>query len=465
MEKHKSLIIIILSLFCMHFGAWGQSKIYQVTQTSDTSIVRHWDGKMSVVYTVDPSGDNYFLLVEAGVHAIRKMDVPDYITVNDFRIFHDTLFLGGHVSISPTATHGLLACLPMAEFAGGAGVCHWAQNLPTAMPDCYAGGCQNQIDDITRLALYSKGNCIQIAFIAKNHILCENTLRIGIGWAQFDGTTWKEQIIYNKDAKEAYTDIVATDSFVVAVGRTNDSSRFAMRIFPKTDFITVTPIYSSLMYGGYYADPYGQGLADQTVISDVMATALDNDKFAVAYHYEDAAVNGLALKTFTISLSRATFLNSMNVPNTHLATSEWAMRDIRYDPISDRILVLNDINAAQTGVIESIIYHFKTSALPSGTFSGQYIPQHNLYAMDTFLTSYCDYIASGKKISDKTLNLYYETVGSLSSCGQVDLIIGAPKSATLYTTYMATNTNEPSLLSGIMQFTTDNIIGSTICDH
>lgn len=453
----------------MHFGAWGQSKIYQVAQTSDTSIVRHWNGKMSVAYSVEPSGDKCFLLVEAGMQTIRKMDVPTYVTVNDFRIFHDTLFLGGHVSISPTATHGLLACFPMADFASGTGDCHWVENIPTAMPDCYGGRFSDLIHDISRLAIYDNENHAQIAFIAKNHIVGESIIRVGIGWAQFDGNAWDEELIYNKEAKEAYTDIVTTDNYVVAVGRTNDSSRFTMRIFPKTDFITVSSFYSvtpSPYYGGEYTDHYGQGLADQIVVSDVMATAMNDDKFAVAYHYKDDSQNGLALKTFTINLSRATLQQSMNVPNEHSATPNWTMRDVRYDHSSHQILVLNDIDAAQSGSLESIIHHFKTSELPAGIFTGQYVSGYRLYAMDTFLQTYCDYTTSGKNISSDMHNIYYETIGNNNSCGQEDIVSGMPKNATLYLNYMTTNTNDPDTRSfGTMHFTTYDLRSTIICNH
>ena len=94
--KAFALFLLLLPLCAVR----GQSVVTEVQYTkSDTTIVRHWTEGISIVYTHNSDNDNYFLLVDPTVVQVRRIAVPSYVTVNDFRILHDSVFLCGHVDI------------------------------------------------------------------------------------------------------------------------------------------------------------------------------------------------------------------------------------------------------------------------------------------------------------------------------------------------------------------------------
>ena len=310
-------MVLLLSPLC---ATWGQSTVSEVQNTkSDTSIVRYWQGATSVVYTHNKDKDNWFLLVDTTVPHVRRIEVPNNVTVNDFRILNDTVFVCGHHVDGVGTQRGLLAYFAIQDFYNGSGAYNWGVTMRTSMPDCYMGCCYNQISDITRLAVYDSNGRTKIAFIAQNYIVAETTYRVGVGSAVYR-PSWEVVFIYNKYGIEEYTDIITTQNYVVAVARTNDSARLALRIYPKNDFILKTA-FPSYPPSYYYHNKFGQGLPDLEVDENLMATALDGDEFAVAYHYTNSPNEGLEVKTFGISGGLATLLQGSNAPTPHLYTT------------------------------------------------------------------------------------------------------------------------------------------------
>lgn len=459
MKKH--ILNILLILAATGGGpAFGQSSISEISGlASDSSIIRYWKADKSVIYTSNGSGNNYFLLADQSTGMVRRITVPANVTVNDFRILHDTVFAGGYFNNAGTK-QGLLACFNINDFNNSGGNYHWAVAQQSAMPDCYDGCCQNQIDEITRIALYDTSNndSTEIAFIAKNHIVGETTMRVGIGHARFNGTTWNRMFIYNKYAVEEYTDIIATSQYVAAVGKSNDSARLVMRIFPKHDFIVPTcplPNYC------YYYNMYGQGMKDLTVCTDVMATALDNDDFAVAYHFYGPYTKGLALKTFSISSSLASLTQAINIESTKTPSPMWKMRDIRYSPLMRRIAVLNDYNGGGMASNVSVIYQFHATPLTAGTYHGHYLSGHKLFSMDCNTANPHSYICSG--IGSGDTRFFDEFFSTSASCGTTDAVKAELTSDAIYATFMQTNTNEPLFNWGTTAFVTDIINRDIIC--
>ena len=466
--KAFTLFLLLLPLYV----ARGQSVVTEVQYTmSDTTIVRYWTEGINIVYTHNSSNDNYFLLVDASVAQVRRIAVPSYVTVNDFRILHDSVFLCGHVG-SSSSQQGLLACFAIQDFYNGSGNAHYGVAQWNPMPDCGIdpafGGCycQNLIYDITRMAVYDSIGCTKIAYIAKSHVDFVTDSRVGIGSVRYHGGIWDSWFIYNKYAEEEYTDIIATQNYVVAVGRTNDSARLALRIFPKSNFLvpTWTPYPGAPGAWAYYADKFGQRMSDLEVDENVMATALDDDEFAVAYHYINAPGEGLAVKTFNITGTLASLTQGLNVPFVRQPGSVWKMRDIRYIPLHKWLAVLNDIDCVASGSQASIVYLLQPS-LPSGTYWGKYLLGYDLHSLDPYGQSANSFVASGNKTGGDYLTLFGEAVGSGVSCGQSDMIMGNSSSPLPFKWYMETNMNQQYIPDLFISFVVDEIERDEICNQ
>ena len=458
----KTFVLFLLLLpLCT---ARGQSLVSQIPENeSDTSIVRYWKNDISIVYACNREfKDKHFLLVDEGVSTVLSISVPEYVKVNDFRILHDSVFVVGHTTLTGSPM-GLFACFDIQDFYNGTGNYRWMVTLQTSMPDCYGGCCQNQIYDVTRLAVFDSSGYTKMAYIAKNYVDVPTDSRIGVGCATYWGGTWKNIIIYNKHGKEDYTDIIATQNYVVAVARNNVDSLLALRVYPKSSFLTPTWVTPPPNRWGYYAITTGQKYSDLKVDDTVMATALDNDDFAVAYHYTDSPQEGLAVKTFDISGGLATLQQALNAQVVRQPTSKWKMRDVRYSPTQQRLMVLNDFDGGM-GSQASIVYKFPLPTLATGTYHGRYLNNYNFQALDIFGNASDAFVMSGHIASIGVLTLFREGVTPPTSCGQPDAIDCVEKTASYTTPYMPTNMNEPDPYSGNTPFIVKDIHRDVICN-
>ena len=462
--KYNFLMALMLLLpLCM---VRGQSNVSITPEyESDTSIVRFWKNDISIVYSYNSvKHDKHFLLVDETSTIVPRIEVPQDATVNDFRIMHDSVFLCGHYMVAG-APHGLFACFDIQDFYNGAGYYRWMITLPTSMPDCYGGGCTNMVYDVTRLAVFDSSGYTKMAYIAKNYVDVPTDSRIGVGCATYWGGSWGNIIIYNKHGKEDYTDIIATQKYVVAVARNNVDSLLALRIYPQSSFLTPSLTAPPGTPGSYpyYAITTGQKYSDLKVDDTVMATALDNNDFAVAYHYTDSPQEGLAVKTFSISGGLATLQQALNAQVVRQPTSKWRMRDIRYSPTRQRLVVLNDFDGG-IGSQTSIVYKFPLPTLTTGTYHGRYLNNHNFQALDIFGNASDAFVTSGNIANIGALTLFREGVTPPTSCGQPDAISCVSTTATYSTPYMPTNMNEPDPYSGNTPFIVKDIHRDVICN-
>ena len=475
MNKMYFRFIALFLLLLPMCAARGQSQVSHIpANESDTSIVRYWENDISIVYTFDKGSefmDKYFLLADESAPTVRRIAVPQDVTVNDFRILHDSVFIVGHTMWMGSPL-GLFACFDIQDFYNGSGYYRWMVTLQSDMYDCgndplLGGGyCVNQIYDVTRLAVYDSSGCTKMAYIAKNYVNCPPDSRIGIGSASFVGGAWSNIIMYNKHAKEDYTDIIATQDYVVAVARNNVDSLLAMRIFPKSNFLT--PLWSTppplVPAYPYYSNPAGQRFWDLKVDDAVMATALEKDSFAVAYHYTDSPKEGLAVKTFDISGGVATFRQGLDVPVVRQPGSKWKMRDISYSPALQRLMVLHDFDGGTLGSQTSIVYQFPLSIPLAGTYQGLYPPNYDFHALNLFGISKDAFIASGNITSHGPLTLYREVLTTSLSCGVPDFINGVKSATTFDTPNMATNMNVPVRFPGNTSFVVEEVGRDLLCD-
>lgn len=455
----KKIIILMLIIAAAGAGhAFGQSSIAETGLDGSNSIIRYWKSGKSIVCTQNSSGTNYFLLTEQSSGMVRRIAVPAYAMVNDFCILHDTVFAGGYLNAGGTR-QALLACFDANDFYNSGGNLHFSGMTPTPLGDNSCGGCTLQISEVSRLALYDTNGSTQIAYLAKSSIAGELIERIGIGKAVFDGTSWSNILIYNKYAIEEYSDIIATRSHVAAVGQSNDSARLVMRLFPKQDFLI--PTWDPSGYW-YYYNKFGQGMKDLTIYSNVVATALDNDDFAVAYHYYGPSDKGLALKTFSINASLASLTQAINMMATKTPSPNWEMQEMRYSPALHRIALLTNYDE-KLAADENIIYQFPSSGLAAGTYYGRYLGGNKLFSMDCNIANPHSYVSSGVTASSNDIIVFEDAFAGSASCGTTASINAEAASGILYSTFMQTNTHYPNLYSGTMTFATDAIAKDIIC--
>lgn len=345
MKSMRFSILIVALLLSPLCAIGGQSTVSEVNNTkSDTTIVRCWQDGISVVYTHNADNNNWFLLVDTTVPHVRRIAVPSDVTVNDFRILHDTVYIGGHHVDGSGTQRGLLAFFDIHEMS----------HMPSWPPNCY-----------------------------------------------------------------------------------------------------------------YYSDKYGQGLADLEVDENIMATALNNGEFAVAYHHTNVTTEGIAVKTFGITGGLASLQNGLNATVTRQSGSIWKMRDICYSPTTNRLMVLNDFDGGTVGGQASIVYQFQYPTLTSGPYYGFYLLNNNLHALSPFGPFSNIFIASGNNILTGLLSLYWQNALTNldTGCELIDEIMCTNTSTPLYSTFMETNLNIPDFYGNSTPFVVDEVERVVICNQ
>ena len=382
MKKVFFFIVALLSVASVS----GQSRVWEMpTVPSDTSIVRHWRNGEYIVYTRRAGLPGEVMYHNSITGNLRKADLPSGAVINDFRIFNDTVFAGGSLQLGGHNV-GLLACFAINDLLTGSCTFHGTSlnysnmsNDECSNPDNY-----DWITGIRRLDVFSFRGRPVVAFISDNVILTDyftfsgiQYRRIGCGDALFQNSSWFiNPYHYNKDGQDKYTDIAVMDNYVAVVSHDTVYDLAGFELYSKGVSFASHPI------------PVGSGttvysFTDHEVEGRVMATALEGDLFAVAYHYKDpSGASGLSLKWISVSAGVPTIQYSIDIPLPAVGGRE--MRDVRYSRQSNSLWVLADEAEQTTGLWGSYIHRVDMGNVYAGMYEERYYPGYKLYSLDGY---------------------------------------------------------------------------------
>ena len=188
----KKIIIITLCLIAVGIGeACAQGKVWEVTGvTTDTSIVRNWNGGKYVVYNRQSSARGTFTYHDNASGTVMTDTLPAGMVINDFRIMNDTIFAGGYME--GTYNQGVLVCMNIHSLISGSGNLYWFIFPLTSLSfsNCNIAIYRNLITSIKRIALFHDGRSVRVAFVAENQIVESASMatvyyRTGYGDAAF----------------------------------------------------------------------------------------------------------------------------------------------------------------------------------------------------------------------------------------------------------------------------------------
>ena len=273
------LLALVAMFFVMHGLVQGQPRVAEIPSLqTDISIVRYWQNEYSVAYAWDARGTNCFMLIDRNSTSVKRIDVPSGVRVNDFRIMHDSVYLGGQIVVGGV-NRGLLASFSLHDVMSGAGNFNYAVMLPSPLSDFWdTPRLNDQVADVKRIALYEFEGRVNVAYIADNYI-GRDSVRIGHGWAAYDATSgsWRSNLMYNKHGREVYTDIMTTDDYVVALGREIATSKLVMRAYRKFDFMNPDVSDDGIMFlplstVKIFADALPEEYKEMKAVDDGMPT-------------------------------------------------------------------------------------------------------------------------------------------------------------------------------------------------
>lgn len=441
-------MFLLVAAFCFTHWVMGQGSIVKAPDLNcGNGLICHLGAGQYATYSQTADGRNTFSLHSEGSPVVKSVIIPDEFAVNDMKMLGDTLYFCGYYD-DGSRRRGMIGYLPLACFYEG-GMFHADIAPPyTIMYDHSSSSGTpylNHIIDITRMDLYRYGGDVNVVFTADNMQTLNGVKvydHVGLGLLTYSTNGMDVRFLYNKDGVERFTDIAATENYVVAVSRTVDSSLLYIRVMPKNDYLTPTFVFlPSGLPWCYYANARCQGMNDQRVFSDVRVTALPGDCFMAGSLYDLGTEKGMSLKSFRINSNGAELVESANLPAVDSSAEWWKMHDMRYCVNTQRVMALADMADQNESTIRSRIFEIDVPFLSA--------PIPNEYMEYYYFRSLSDrplggFYAGGFLGGHSILHCWHEPTLGSTGCGVAGSMPLYNTNLKLYTILRPGNMNNPS---------------------
>lgn len=143
-----------------------------------------------------------------------------------------------------------------------------------------------------RMAVYRHNNTVHIAAIGKSRIEYHNP-RTSIMDVRRVANDWTGHMYYNKDGEEYYTDISATDIYVIAAACDSNHTGCHLHLFSQSASTLQSPLFPGYLL--QVNDDISEGI--------ILAKALDYDNFAIANYFRNSTNAGSTVKILSIASS------------------------------------------------------------------------------------------------------------------------------------------------------------------
>ena len=331
----KKLVLFLFLMFCM--TSYGQDFLASLpfSYAADTSIVRWYTNQQCVMYTGSSSEGNFLHLINVSSGDIYSIEVEEDVT--DMEILDDTLYYCGRLS----GYFALLYYCPLQDFYNP--FISVKGNRYTPVMGYYP----------KRLEVFRVSGGVHAVVVGDVVNPNRTDSFIADLWRNNSSYFWKTVKLLYTDNKECYDDIAVTDNYVVASGRVCTTGEIILRVLDKPTL--ACPLLScSANYHIFYTcntceyTTYSYIGTDHNKVGGhgvypVCITHTNGDDVVLACMVEDGSSTGISAKYIHIYSGAPTVLRNLcSWPGT-MVREYYNLKDIRYDPHSDTLLMLVDL--------------------------------------------------------------------------------------------------------------------------
>ena len=367
-------------------------EIYEVPGiNSKKSIVRYWKDMQYIVYTEDGSTSS-FSLVDYSSMSCATFSSAYYLGVNDFEIAVDNVFFCGFDGTNPI--FGYFDIFNLFSTATGLNTI----SLGGWFPSSISG--QERIMELMKLEVLPFSNGCHVFMIGKaeyqqtGYSAVQNRCIVDM---RRNGTIWSYQFCQEHSSVYYYDDVVVTDNTVEVIGHKNGSSGYYNTSYlqpSSTGWLISYPSYTATYWhqGGntcYATDPYRPEMAAHMF-----------DDFYAMVSYANVCVGGIVDRGTVLSIfnSSSSCVHRYFIPQGFADTAKWAFNDLRYNPITKKLFLLQETNNSIIGSLNSVIYEFDVNTSALGAISSArmyYQPNTPYFSLDQ-CESYRESISVGE---------------------------------------------------------------------
>ena len=355
--RNRILIVIITLISTIGVKAQG---IYEANLNTTNSIVRVWHEREVIIYNEETPGVGGFLYYAVGTPTAKHIDLPDGISVKDFRIFSNELYFCGEIK-DPSILNGragVVGKFLISNTFNGIGIINYG--IMTYWFDPY--GYQMVVESLNRLELFPESGTIVMAMTGDTYLYNDPTQnRSTVVSAKFSSLAnlWEVYALMDKHSTAKYTDIAVLQSSVIAVGTRFNGTGLLAKKFDKVNGFPnypVTPnLCDSIICNNH--NPIGKALITQTAADMAAVAQLDNTSSTMVHSLDFSGISAVPT-----SLTRITA--SPLIPYA----SPWDLQEIRYSSQTDNICVLEYGKLPGSSAFETLLWTF-----PYSTWISNYV--------------------------------------------------------------------------------------------
>lgn len=375
------LVFLVLAAAVDARGQVGQ--IYELTNypKCDTSIIREWKEGLSLIYSRQPGSGNWFHLANSLGMTVASVKVG--ADVKDMEIVDDTVY---YCCMEPNNMY--IGYFTIPDLLSP--VMH--ETLVRIDPAPFAVLTKEMRP--RRLEAFHVADGLHVIMLYDNKFISDSVKRVLVDvYRQYSVPGWRaEHGAYNWDDSGNIfygDDIAVTDNYVVLVGHKHYSSGIHARSFYKPTnaifniFSSGSTLYDFLAYSGFavLGDTYGDYPVWCTHTGDLRTRGNVVAIACMAPRSVGGSVEfGYTIKKYNAA-SPLSFSTQLFYPISTTFNPLWKVRDIRYDALSNNLLVLHDADAPD-GSLRSMV-----SVVDNSTYSTvESYPNDkiHLHSMDKF---------------------------------------------------------------------------------
>ena len=375
------LVFLVLAAAVDARGQVGQ--IYELTNypKCDTSIIREWKEGLSLIYSRQPGSGNWFHLANSLGMTVASVKVGT--DVKDMEIVDDTVY---YCCMEPGSMY--IGYFTIPDLLSP--VMH--ETLVRIDPAPFAVPTKEMRP--RRLEAFHVADGLHVIMLYDNKFISNSVKRVLVdvyrqysvpGWNAMHGAyNWDDSgnIFYGDD-------IAVTDNYVVLVGHKHYSSGIHARSFYKPTnsasniFSSGSTLYNHLAYSGFavLGDTYGDYPVWCTHTGDLRTRGNVVAIACMAPRSVGGSVEfGYTIKKYNAA-SPLSFSTQLFYPISTTFNPLWKVRDIRYDALSNNLLVLHDADAPGGGVKSMVSVVNNSSYIAVESFP---VGKNEIHSMDKF---------------------------------------------------------------------------------
>lgn len=456
-RKTKLFAAIFLMLWHM-FPVSAQPTIYDISVTlpPGRSLIREYSGSDMVVYKY-----NYFAYIEDNIPysnvIIHDLDLGlRTVAIYDMEILEDVLYFCGADTVSNIGKYGYVSIPELANSSISANV--YIEDIP------YFYNTGIKIEKALKLDVFKANGDYHIVMIGEyrnpantNNIRCVVDAYCSSPMSTTPPATWTFEMEYEPGSIEYYTDIVATNRYVVTVAQKYGSEAEYIRFYDKPVFPGSTIFATTLheyIYDYSNSPRKYQSHFVEHLDGDEIVTATIGDK-------EDVPSKTGILITH-IDCGAQSVMDRQFIDIAAAYDPSWRIIDLKYDMPRHNLYVLANVNANANGLNNYIIdlpaYPF--SPVPSTV--NAFLPStiHPMQSLTPVTPYPNNVVAIGDTLNVPTLYQHEMGVTSLNGCDSKEILSIMPQS-TYIDNNLRRNPKDDSRQSMIIQ-TAPNIPTTTL---